>query len=243
MSSTLMLVLWLAGAPATDARRTEAQQAYARGQEAMRSETFDEAAREFTSAGRLDPMFAMAFYSLGQARMALKEYPQAVGAFESCREVFEHVAQLTGEERASIDRQRDDELRELRDSLGRVNAGKLKGGSAVGLQVRLEERIRVLEASKQKGHEQTAGVPAEVFLALGSARFRAGQRPEAQKDYEAAVAANPGLGAAHNNLAVLYMLSGRYDDAREAVRRAEKAGVPVSPQFKADLEQRSKTAP
>ncbi len=243
MSHALLLVLWLAGAPATDIQRAEAQQAYARGQEAMRSEAFEEAAREFTTAGRLDPMFAMAFYSLGQARMALKEYPQAVTAYEGCRDVFQQVSSLGEKERAAIDRQRDDELRELKDSLQRAITGKIKGGSTVGLQVRLEERIRVLESSRNRGQELNGGVPAEVSLALGSARFRAGQLPEAQKDYEAAAAANPGLGAAHNNLAVLYMLSGRFDDAREAVRRAEKAGVAVSPQFKQDLEQRAKAKP
>jgi tetratricopeptide (TPR) repeat protein len=188
-------------------------------------------------------MFAMAFYSLGQAQMALKRYPEAVEAYLGCQVVFERFSTLDSQERSAIERQREDELHELRDSLQRVNAGKIKGGSTVGLQVRLEERIRVLEASRQRGNEQNGGVPAEVALALGSARFRAGQLPEAEKDYEAAVGANPDLGAAYNNLAVLYMLSGRYDQAKDAVRKAEKAGVQVSPQFKADLAQRAKSAP
>jgi tetratricopeptide (TPR) repeat protein len=245
----VLALLWTAPAavanaqPVTELKRGEAEQAYRRGGEAMRSEAFEEAAREFTTAGRLDPMFAMAFYSLGQARMALRQYPQAVAAYESCRSVFEKASTLSGQERTVLERQREDELHELRDSLQRVNAGKIKGGSVVGLQVRLEERIRMLESSRQRGNENTGGVPAEVSLALGSARFRAGQLPEAQQDYEAAVAADPSLGAAHNNLAVLYMLAGRYDQARDAVRKAEKAGVSVSLQFKEDLERRAKSTP
>jgi tetratricopeptide (TPR) repeat protein len=245
-----LLALFMAGAAlgasaqpaASKAQRNEAVASYRKGEDAMRREAFEQAVSDFRTATRLDPMFAMAFYGLGQAHMSLRQYPEAVGAYEGCRDVFSRLGSLDADERSLIERAREDELRELRDSLQRVNAGKMKGGSPIGLQVQLEDRIRVLESSRQRGNEKNGGVPAEVFLALGSARFRAGQLPEAQSDYEKAVAENPDLGAAHNNLAVLYMLSGRFDEARQAVKKAEKAGVKVSPQFKDDLEKRAKAA-
>ena len=46
---------------------------------------------------------------------------------------------------------------------------------------------------------------------------------------------NPKFGEAHNNLAVIYMTSGRYKDAEAEVKAAEKAGFRVNPQFKEDL--------
>ena len=52
--------------------------------------------------------------------------------------------------------------------------------------------------------------------------------------------ANPKLGEAHNNLAVIYMQTGRFDEALQELTLAEKAGFRVNPQFKADLKERAK---
>ena len=48
---------------------------------------------------------------------------------------------------------------------------------------------------------------------------------------------DPNLGEAHNNLAVLYMRTGRLAAADEELRLAERSGVRVNPQFKKDLKQ------
>ena len=46
---------------------------------------------------------------------------------------------------------------------------------------------------------------------------------------------NSRLGEAHNNLAVLYMQTGRKKEAEEAIRAAERARFRVHPQLKADI--------
>ena len=51
----------------------------------------------------------------------------------------------------------------------------------------------------------------------------------------APMALHPKLGEAHNNLAVIYMQTGRLATAEEEIRAAEKAGFRVSSQFKDDL--------
>lgn len=78
--------------------------------------------------------------------------------------------------------------------------------------------------------------PAELWLALGSAYFRLNDVAAAERHYLAAVAAKPDLGEAHNNLAVICMLTGRLDDA---VRAVERAGFGVRPGLKAELAARS----
>lgn len=50
------------------------------------------------------------------------------------------------------------------------------------------------------------------------------------------------MGEAHNNLAYIYMVTGRLAEAEKSVRLAEKAGLTVAPGLKADLEQRKKQA-
>ena len=56
-----------------------------------------------------------------------------------------------------------------------------------------------------------------------------GRRRCRAEEYKAALAVNPKFGEAHSNLAVVYLMSGRYEQAEEEVQAAEKAGVRVDP--------------
>jgi len=77
--------------------------------------------------------------------------------------------------------------------------------------------------------------PPYISLALGSAYFRTSAFPDAEREWRAAIQVNPKLGEAHNNLAVVLMLTGRLDEAVQEVDLAEKSGHKVSDAFKADL--------
>lgn len=225
-------------------RLDEAQQAYQRGQERMQGESFEEAARHFRTAIALDPMHWLAHYDLGQAQMALKRYPEAVQAYLSCREVFVSFASLDAWQQNSLEKNREDEIRAVRDTLLAVQQGKVKGSRPgainASLEVQLQERLRVLEGARMRGKEHIVAVPAGLMLGLGSAHFRSGQMAEAQAAFLEAVKIDPKLGPAHNNLAVMYMMSGRFEDAKQAVRRAEKAGTRVPDAFKQELERRAR---
>jgi Flp pilus assembly protein TadD len=74
-----------------------------------------------------------------------------------------------------------------------------------------------------------------VSLALGSAYFRAEKFADAEREYKAATDVDSKAGEAHNNLAVLYMLTGRFDDAERSLARARKAGFKVHPQLEQDI--------
>ena len=77
--------------------------------------------------------------------------------------------------------------------------------------------------------------PAFVSLSLGSAHFRSGQLEDAEREWKAAVAADPRFGEAHNNLAALFAMSGRRQEAEAEVRAAERDGYRVHPQLKEDI--------
>ena len=62
----------------------------------------------------------------------------------------------------------------------------------------------------------------------------------AENAYKAAIDADAKAGEAHNNLAVVYMLTGRLDDSTKEIVLAEKVGYHVNPQFKKDLEDKRK---
>jgi Flp pilus assembly protein TadD len=132
----------------------------------------------------------------------------------------------------------DDEIRVTEESLNAARTGKMKGageGSAAVQQ--LERRLDDLKRLRQdRDRVGRSPVPAEVSLALGSAHYRNGQAPDAEREWVAAVTANPRLGEAHNNLAVIYMTTGRKKEAEEAVKAAERGKFRVHPQLKADIQ-------
>jgi len=86
----------------------------------------------------------------------------------------------------------------------------------------------------------TYDTPAEVSLALGSAYFRNGNLGDAEREYKAAIAVNPKLGEAHNNLAVVYLLTDRASLAGDEIKVAEKAGFHVNPGLKQQVKEAAK---
>lgn len=238
-ASSLATTAFAQGFPAQ--RHAEAEKHYQAGEELMRSETFEEAAREFKTALEFDPDYVLAHYSLGQAYMSLKRFPDAVGAYTNCRGVIQRQSSLDQRARTELDKQNQDELTELKQSLQRVRSGQIKGVDVEHEALKIEERIRVVENASHNGREQRFQVPADLSLALGSAYLRSGQLPDAERAYLEATQVDPKMGSAYNNLAVVYMLTSRLDDAEKSVKRAEKAGFPVSPQLKKDIETRKQT--
>ena len=247
LPAALAVVLSFAGPPATHSalsdaqRRDEAQIHFAAGQDSMRAEEFEKAAREFKAAIALDPMLVLAHYSLGQAYMSLKAYPEAVKAYLGCREAIENLNTLQQGDLVHRDHDIDDQIHELQDLIRRSRGARGTERGNEHQVMMLEERIRVLQGIRGTGKDRHATVPAELYLALGSAYFRQGAMEEAEKQYTEAVKADSKLGPAHNNLAVIYMLSGRYKEAHVALARAEKSGFPVNPNLKRDLAAREAT--
>ena len=218
--------------------RREAVRHYRAGQEAMAAEKFDRAADEFLRATHKDRLFTLAYYFLGQAYGYQRRYPAAVKAYQDCVEACREIYALRQTNRFEAERRRDDDIRELRETVGLAQRQAARSpGSGLALRaVQLEQHLRDLERNRASldGPFQP---PGEVLLALGSAYFHHGQAEQAEFEWLAALQVNPKLGEAHNNLAVIYMRTGRLSDAEQALKLAEKLGARVNPQFKEDLKQ------
>ena len=209
---------------------------YRLGEELYRGEQFAKAIEEFQLAIKFDPLLTIAHYEVGQSYMALRQYQEAIRAYVGCRAAFQSMAGLMARNDAVTDQRRDDEIRELRDSIRDIQSGRIKVAAGRDAMVaRLEHRISDLDRMRQRG-TTAYETPAEVSLALGSAYFRAGDLVSAEREWKAAVAVNARLGEAHNNLAALYAMTGRRREAEESVRQAERAGFHVNPQLKSDIQ-------
>ena len=240
LSSFLLIAAPLPAQIVSDQARREALQFYRAGQEFLSSEQFEKAAEAFRKAIEKDPLLALAHYGLGQSYMALKRYASAIAAFTDCRAAYQRLAGLALSDSVSANQQREDEIRELRDSIRLFQSSTVKTASPDRTRyiVQLEARLRELENVRQRDIDPFKP-PAEVSLALGSAYFRNGDVADAEREWKVAVAINSRLGEAHNNLAVVFMMTMRKKAAEDAVKSAEKAGFRVNPQLKEDIRRMS----
>jgi Flp pilus assembly protein TadD len=232
-------------APARTPEQALAKEHHRKGRELMRSEKYPEAIEELREAVRLDPDLIMAHYDLGQSYMAVREYATAVNAYGACREAWVKFADALQRGDFEADAMREDRIRELRDQLRELQRIPATPGTSQYAQIqaemaRIENLIQSLDMNQTRGIQRLE-LPGELSLALGSAYFRSGQLDEAEKAYQAAVTVQPKLGQAHNNLAVVYLMTKRPADAKEAVKRAEKAGFKVSSELKKDIDAAVKT--
>ena len=239
VAAVLLTIVTLAGSvvaaqPVTV--RERARVPYVTGLEQMRNEAFDAAARSFRAAIGIDPDFEMAHYMLGRVHLAQKNFASAVQALVKARDLYLAQSSRQVADRRDGQRLRRERLAELDDWIS-----NLQRATPQTFQIR--EQIRQLEERKRQVEDMDRAndltpdkiVPAFVSLSLGSAYFRSGQLPDAEQAYLAAVAADPKTGEAHNNLAVVYYQSGRFAQAKASLRAAEKAGVKVHPELKAEI--------
>lgn len=220
--------------------RERARGPYKVGLENMKAEAWNEAVKSFKTALDIDPSFEMAFYMLGRAHMAQKKFADAAAAYERCRALYQ---QQSGRQYANAQerqRSRDTQLREIDDVIRNYQAGT-QTASAMDAIRQLQNRRREIEEAMSRGNSTMTldlTVPAYVSLALGSAYFRMGSLAGAEKEYKAAIAADPKAGEAHSNLAVVYFETGRYTDAERSVTAAEKTGFKVHPQLKQEIKEK-----
>jgi tetratricopeptide (TPR) repeat protein len=244
-AAAVMVVAFLAvaaGAAERSREQRDAMKHYKAGQDAMAHEQYEEALKEFEAATAIDPLLVLAHYGAGQAHMALKQYPEAVRAFTRTEEAFHQEEANAATDRMAADRRLDDYIKALEDemrNLQRLAAGNSQQSQRAeqASQVK-EQQINTLKLQRRRESSGPEPTPAWLSLALGSAYFRMGKLAEAEQNYNKAVTVNPNLGEAHNNLAVVYMLTGRVADAESHLQMAEKAGFKVNPQLKKDIASR-----
>jgi tetratricopeptide (TPR) repeat protein len=225
--------------PLTPSDMHRANQHYRNGWDLLRNEAFEEAVAEFTKTIEIDNRYAHAYYGLGKAHMALKQYVLAAQSYERCRSLYEQATTERTNAQYDANERRREQLLVLRDmvrSFRQMSAQQQSSGSQAAMRD-LEQQMRQLEAEMQRGSfvDIRVRIPAFVSLALGSAYFRSNRMDDAERMYREAIDSKPDYGEAHNNLAVVCLLSGRLDDAEKHVKLAEKAKFRVAQGLKDDI--------
>lgn len=243
LMAALALVTQTGQAPPVPAQaHRDAMAQFSAGMVALESERYDEAEAAFQKAIRLEPNFEAAYYGLGQTFMRKHQYAEAAQAYISSRDAFRKNTAEEAMGDVVADQRLRDQIQLLKDTeraLQRTSQASTPQNLSSALD-RIRSQISLLESRRgRREHDAPPPVPAGLSMALGSAYFRLGRHEDAEREYKAAVAADAGFGEAHSNLAVLYLVTGRYDLADTEVKAAEKAGFKVNPGLKADIKKKA----
>lgn len=240
---TLAIAIALAAAPSAQLsqERQRARPHYLSAWQLMRVEAWADAEKAFSQAIDVDAEFEDAYYGLGRAQMAQRRFAEAIASYTRCRDLYRAAAGRRFSNQQEAQRYRRDRMMELDEVLRQYHQGPQTMQTQNRIR-QLQEQRRQLQDSLDRGSNISIenSVPAFVSLALGSAYFRSGKLVEAEREYKAAIDADPRAGEAHSNLAVVYFETERYADAERAVAAAERAGYKVHPQLKQDIKDRRK---
>ena len=147
--------------------------------------------------------------------------------------------------RQDAQRYRQDRLTEIDEAIRQYQTGPQIAGVAGARCANSRTRRRAgAGLHAQRGNSMTVAnsVPAFVYARRSAAPTSVpSSGADAEREYKAAIAADPKSGEAFNNLAVVYLQTQRYKEAEDAVKAAEKAGYKVHPQLKEDIKAKLKT--
>ncbi len=217
------------------------------GEAALLASRWTEAEAALLKAVAFDPRLALAHYGLGQSYMSQQRFSDAVSAFTTSREAFRCASGMSDEDR----KRRIQEVHELRETLRGVDQRRLKEigakwkemngdvrtpGTGILSVQDVERRLAELERSLKDADP----APPGVTLALGTALFQTGKVAEAETAFRDVLARDPKSGDAHNNLALVCMLTGRLEEAEREMAAARKAGIPVNPRLKQEIDRRKR---
>ena len=227
------------GQTSTSPEAQRATQHYRAGWALMTAEQYDRAAAEFQEAARIDPKFALAYYALGRAEMSRRRFAEAVLAYQKCRQAYlDHTGEgITSQ--AENNRKLDDQILQYKEVLKQYGqAGNQASRSDQIRRLQLDLQQLELARSRNVIMPLDVKVPFFVSMSLGAAYFRLERFADAEREYKVALDDNPHSGETHNNLAVLYMLTARLDDAAREIDTAERNGFKVHPDLKEELRQK-----
>jgi tetratricopeptide (TPR) repeat protein len=214
------------------------------GWEQMRGEKFEQAIKHFQAAIEINPEYEMPFYGLGRAHMALKQYVSAISALSRCRDLYQAQVGRQFSNQQDAQRYRADRITELDEMIRQVQSGPQT--------IQTQDQLRQLQEQKRQVQDiiarganmsVTSAVPAWVSLSLGSAYFRSGKLGDAEREYKATIEADSKSGEAYNNLAVVYLETGRIAEAEAALGNAKKVGFRVNPQLEQAIKDKKNTRP
>ena len=254
---SVLLAATTAAAGTLEANERALRQAMGYSQRGMRTLEKGNGARaaeDFKRALAQVPELPEAHAGLGHVAMQQRRFEDALAAYRRAQEAYRRFAADRvdlAQDRYSRDRDRLQYVEDQKNVIeqeqrrAQVRGGGITGGASPS-EGRLQRQRLEYEQEIARLQSQTQSVPAfeadaseppaSYYFYEANALFNLKRNDEAIAAWKHAVERDPEYGVAYNNLAVVYWMTGRLDDARASLARADELGFKVNPSFRADLE-------
>jgi tetratricopeptide (TPR) repeat protein len=173
------------------AKNTELQKLFTEGLEASRAGNQDAAIEKFTQASALNPNCYDCYYNIGFAAAQKKDYPQAESSFKKAIELKADYGDAYNGLATIYNAQRKFE----EAAAASAKATELSGGAA--------------------GAAAGGGANADAMYNQGVILWNAGKIPDAKKQFEAVIQANPNHAEAHYQLGMALVNEGNLAGAAD----------------------------
>lgn len=244
-----------AGTPEANERALRQAMGYSqRAMRALEKGNGTRAAEDFKRALEQVPELPDAHAGIGHVAMQQRRFEDALVAYRRAQEAYRRFAtEKVGmaQDRYARTRDRLQYVEDQRNAVeqeqrrAQVRGGSITGGAAPSegrlqrQRLEYEQEIARLESQTQTVPALEADAsepPAAYYFYEANALFNLKRNDEAIAAWKIAVERDPAYGVAYNNLAVAYWMTGRLEDARASLARADQLGFKVNPSFRADLE-------
>jgi tetratricopeptide (TPR) repeat protein len=220
------------GLAADDAQVKQATALFDKGVKAAQAGKLDEAEALFQQSIEQYPLPGT-YVELGKIQMAHNNPAKAVEFYQQARDAYAKIHDEKVKRLAQQQNQQRDYSQEDQQSTKPTTGGFAKVSVEKTRSQRMEDNRQVVAVP-----DQEADIPALFYLYLGGAYVRLGKLDLAEKELQTGIAKDAKMAPLHFNLAVIYLMQGKYEESAEAARQAKKLGFQLPPQFVTDLETR-----
>jgi len=249
--------LSFAADPSSNERTLRQAIGYAqRGSASLQKGNVASARKDFSRSLEMEPQLPEGHLGLGHVAMRERRFEDALREYRLAQQGHRELASLLSIVQVDRYAKSRDQLERLREEQSQLDsearrievrgatstmssASGMSGGQIERQRVEVDHQIQALESMGTPGEKSVQDPPANFYFFEGNALFNLKRNDEAIAAWETAARRDPRFAPVQNNLAVVYWMKGRVDDARAALARAEALRFAVNPSFRADLEKAS----
>ena len=194
-----------------------------------------DAEKQFFKSLEKFPQYADANFFLSQIFYRRGELSNALFLIEKAKTDSEAMAKILISAEMEAESQKKAKRLELGRQMGNLmTEWELQDAKCVltAAIIATRSEINALEGQEVISVAPSTAIPANYYYLHGNILFRMKDYENARKQYLAAIQADPKHGEAYNNLANLYYMSRRYDEALDCLSQSISFGVKINENLK-----------
>jgi hydroxyacylglutathione hydrolase len=208
---------------------------FQKGFKSFHKGNLNDAEKQFLKCLDKFPQYAEAHFFLSQIFYQKGELANALIRIEEAKNDSEIMAKILTNAEMEAESQKKAKRMELERQMGSLRTEWELQDSTCVLTAAINatrSEINALEGQAVISVATSSAIPANYYYLHGNILFRMKDYDSARKQYLAAIQTNPKHGEAYNNLANLYYMSRRYDEALDCLGQSVSFGVNINENLK-----------